>query len=228
MKKRLLSMVLIFAAVATVFADNKWELSKNKDGVAVYTREIPGSSMKEFMGIIEIDSPVEVVGLVLLDVANHKAWIADCTESRIVKDVKGNLGQMPNFKAIKLIQYYVVTAPWPVKYRDMVLMANADVDFEKGKMVINTTAMTEQLVAPKEGCVRITDMYVKWVIEKTGPKKTKVTYIVKSNPGGSIPSSVANWSSSQLPYKTLVALRGKSKDAKYVGQAKGMFKNLEI
>ncbi len=55
--------------------------------------------------------------------------------------------------------------------------------------------------------VRIPAIDGRWVLIPVDEEHTKVTYTVKSNPGGSIPKFIAKQRSRDIPYKTLLGLK---------------------
>ena len=59
----------------------------------------------------------------------------------------------------------------------------------------------------KEDLVRIPSIKGYWLFEKLGAQKTKITYQVLANPGGSIPSWIANAGTVDSPFNTLKSLR---------------------
>jgi hypothetical protein len=71
---------------------------------------------------------------------------------------------------------------------------------------------------PKEkpGKVRVKVTTGSWLLEsREGGKKTKITYTVRSNPGGSIPSWVANRANRKAVPDVMRALLKQSKKSRY-------------
>jgi len=55
----------------------------------------------------------------------------------------------------------------------------------------------------------------KWVLTPINRDHTRAVYTVKSNPGGSLPKSLANLKSKDIPYNTLMGLKMMVKKDKY-------------
>jgi len=226
MKKFILVLITLLLALS-VFGDekvakNKWKYVMTKDGVAVYKKHSKTSRMDEFMGIMVMDSPLEVISMVFMDINNHKDWVGDCVDSKLVKDLSGNLKTIFNERnkkeksTVSVIQYYLINAPWPVSDRDVIVKANIIINWKKNTIFVYSHALPKYIYPNKKGVVRMAEMKITWKLYRVSDKKTKVIYIVKSNPGGKIPTGIANWSSSQLPYKTLKAFNKVAKKDKYI------------
>jgi hypothetical protein len=71
--------------------------------------------------------------------------------------------------------------------------------------------------------VRIPAVDGQWILIPVEKDRTKVTYTVKSNPGGSIPKFIAAQKSRDIPYKTLLGLTQMVKKEKYLGTARKQY-----
>lgn len=195
-------IVVMWAMYGSSAAESQWRKVKEVDGIAVYTRPAEGSDLDEFMGQTLIDAPVEALNEILEDVPALTKWMFNCKTSYVIERAGKN----------KAIVYNETKAPWPVENRDVVVESNTR---REGKRVIRAfRAVSHPRVPPKKGVVRITDMNGEWVFERRD-EKTFVTYRVRSHPGGSIPPSIANWTSIKLPVDTLQGLRRMAGDQKY-------------
>jgi hypothetical protein len=215
------SVVLLALCIgATIlFAQGSWKQVKDSDGIKVFTRPVEGSDMDEFMGVTTIDVPYGVVGEVLRDIPAQTEWMADCMASKLLKTIAEN----------DLVVYNATKTPWPVSNRDVVLKTSTSIDLKKGVVNVNFKAVNDAEFPAKDGFVRMPDLTGKWKLERLEPSKTKVTYNIKANPGGSIPSSIANMTSKNLPFKTLKNLKKMVTKEKYVESAKAKYgKNFGI
>jgi len=185
---------------------SQWTKVSESSGITVYTRPVKGSDLNEFKGITIINARLEVVGEVLRDIDNYTAWVADIKESSIIK--KYNSDKM----IIRLLQ----TAPWPVNNREMILTINSTNNYNKGIADIRFYAIELNDRPINKGTVRITDMDGSYYLEYISREKTRVTYTVRSNPGGALPSSIANMASRELPLRTLKGMATMVKQTKYI------------
>ncbi len=197
--KRILTILFIVLAVSNVMAESaeKWEPALNKDGIQVFTREIAGSDFYEFMGITIIDARIEVLEEIIKDVASHNDWIADRKESVVVKTIDNT----------KMVIYSVTKAPWPVSNREALVISEKHTNYKSGIVTFDINATDEPKVPVKQGNVRITELKAQWVLTYISRERTKVIYTMRSNPGGNIPKTIANMSSRNFPYRTLLGMK---------------------
>ncbi len=200
----LLPVIVCFVSFS-LFAAGDWEKEFTKDGITVYTRPVEGSSLKEFKGEGIINAPLEVCRNVIDDTENHTKWRPDCIESKFLK-AEGS----------DLFSYSETKAPWPVSNRDVIV--KTQVTETKDKVVYDFSAADRQDLMPlKNGVVRMTKLTGMWILVRKG-NETQVTYQAKVDPGGSIPSWLANKTSIDQPYKSLLGLKEMVKDPKYLNK----------
>ncbi|HNR88010.1 MAG TPA: START domain-containing protein [Spirochaetota bacterium] len=193
-------------AASPLAASGKWKVVKQSDGITISTRPVEGSPVDEFRGVTTINARIEVIGEVLRDVPANVEWMADCKEARVIsrKD-KDNL-----------VIYFVQGAPGPVSNRDFIVRVNTTKNYDKGVVIVNLKAIAEPLVPVNPKYIRITDLTGQYILQYIDRERTKVIYTVRANPGGSLPTWIANYASKDTPFKTLAGLRRQSAKAKYV------------
>ena len=174
-----------------------WTLVKTENGIQVFVRKTPGSAFHEFKGIAVVNSRIEVVGEVLRDVPYYTQWLPDCTQATILEKSDKN----------NLVIYYAQKLPWPADNRDVVLCAKTMLDYKKGIFTITMETVNNRKCPLKEGYTRMAEMKGLYLLEYIDREHTRVSYIVKADPGGSLPSSVVNASSKDIPYNTLSAIK---------------------
>ncbi|HNY66965.1 MAG TPA: START domain-containing protein [Deltaproteobacteria bacterium] len=176
-----------------------WTLSKQGEGITVYTRPIPGLPMKEFMGEGDVDAPLAVVQQVFLDFPSYTQWYGMCKEFRLLK----TLNDKPNH----YIVYYVLSSPWPVKDRDMVLDIQTEDLSREGKVILNIKAIPDELVPVSKKYVRMTRLIGKTTMTKVNDTKTHVVLTINSDPAGSVPIKLSDMVAKNQPFKTIQGLR---------------------
>jgi hypothetical protein len=203
MKLACLLLICIFMQAGALFAgplEEGWTLAKDSDSIKVYTKPIPGSPLDEFMGDGDVDAPIEVIEQVLLDFPSYPEWYGMCKEARKIK----TLTDKPNHYYL----YYVVNSPWPVSNRDVVLEVVTDDMLSEGKLTININALKDQSLVPVDKkCVRMTHLVSKIMLNRVDSGKTHMTYMVDSDPAGSVPSGIAQKFAKDQPFKTIQGLR---------------------
>lgn len=213
MRSKQLTLLLVLCAGAVVAralaAEPAWEQVDDKDGIRVYTRPIPGVDFNEFKGVTVIHARIEVLGMVLRDIPQYPDWFADCKEAQVVERFDDN----------NVVLHFVQDAPWPVSDRDVVLKVNTDVDYTKGRAVIKMASVDDPRVKPKPDRVRMRSMTGSFVLEYLAREKTRVTYVIRADPSGTLPGALANTASRAYPYETLRGMRRMARRQKYVDLA---------
>ena len=185
--------------------DEGWTLAKEGEGIEVYTRPIEGMNAKEFMGITEVDAPMDVVLEVFRDIPSFPEWYGFCRDIEVLEDYS---------ETHKLV-YFVLATKWPTKDRDMVIDAMIDVDRAGGQAVITMKALEEEVVPRAKKYVRMTDMVGLSTLTEIDGDTTRVVYRVRSDPGGYIPAALSNLLAKDQPYLTLKGLKEMVKDEVY-------------
>ena len=188
----LLLFMLLFLTEGNT-QENNWELKKQQNGIQVYTRSIEGFKLEEFKGIIEIDFSVKEIAALIKNVDSHPEWIKDCSKAELLKQTTD-----------KMWVYSVTKAPFPVNDRDGIALFS----FHKieNALKIELKGKADYL-APKKDLVRIPYLNGFWLLEKQSNQKTKVTYQIHADPGGSVPAWLANATAVDMPFETLSNLR---------------------
>jgi hypothetical protein len=172
-----------------------WYLAKDKAGVKVYTRKKAGWDIKEFKGIVYINSTLEAVEAALRDDKNRSKWMHNTHETEDVKVVSKDL----------LYAYSRVATPWPVADRDNVTEYRFKRVSDKELYVYFKNV--EGIVAEKSGIIRIKKMQGFWHFKDVGNGKIKVTQQAVAEAGGSIPAWLANSGVIDSPYYTLYEMK---------------------
>ncbi|GBF50452.1 hypothetical protein LPTSP4_19770 [Leptospira ryugenii] len=187
-------MIVIFISLVTISPLLAWEKALEKGGVTIYTREVAGSSLKEFKAETIVDASPASILAILQNADTMVQWWPDCIESKVLK--------RPSQKDWYV--YFVTKVPFPLQNRDTINRFEAKEDKE-GNINILVQAVPNE-IPEKAGLVRIPELKGSWSLQKSG-NQTKVIYQLHANPAGNIPAFVANSSVTDSPYKALVKLR---------------------
>ncbi len=186
--------ILLFAAFITPEFGAEWTLKKDKNGVQIYTRPVEGSTLKEFRGIVNIQTTVEAAKKLLLDLPSYTEWSHNCIESSVLKINNEN----------DIIGITLTDAPWPVQDREAIVQT---IVVEKnGSIHLNMTALPDYTKA-KDGVVRVPKMTGFWKITSNGDGTVEVVQQVHASPGGRIPDWLANSAVVDTPYNTLLNMK---------------------
>jgi hypothetical protein len=178
-------------------ADKGWKETEHNEGISNYTKEIKGSDLNAYMGICVVDSSLETIYSVLSNVPEHIKWITFCSTASYLEKQSIN----------DSYQYYDFNVPWPFLNRDMVVHCTTKIDWQMGKIVINTEAVKDPIVPIKKGHLRITDSKQKWVLEQIAPNKTKITFVSVTTLKDPVPRILNRLISQVIPSSSLKNLK---------------------
>jgi len=176
------------------------------EGITVWRREIPGTSLVEFRGRGVVKAPIVKIAAVIRDDTRKTEWMKNCVGAATVRYTK--TGQA--------VVYNRTGSPVPlVSDRDIVLLTKVNVDAAKRAVVISFSQVEDPKMPPVDGVVRMPQLKGYWKLEQVDKGSTRVTYQVQADPGGLLPKWLVNWVNKKLPFHTVNNLRGQSGKAGY-------------
>jgi hypothetical protein len=188
----LLGLLLLVASAPA--AELQWRLAREEGGVRVYLAEVPGSRYQAYRGVVVLRTDMPTLLALQEDVAASCAWIYACSEQRLL----GSEG------ALSWI-YSRYVAPWPVTPRDSVLQVATEIGAD-GSVTRRLTAAPTRL-PEQRGHVRVRKLEGIWRLRPLGEGRVEVVYQAHTEPGGSVPSWLANSFVVDAPLQTLKALK---------------------
>ena len=193
--KFLLTALLLFTC--HVYGEEyQWEKVKDKNSIEIFTRPVNGSRIKECLAVTMMRGRLSSVLAVFNDTASYTRWMYRCSEATLL--LKKN--------SYERIIYSVISSPWPVADRDIVVKSSLVHDRNTGVVTVTINGLPDY-VAIKPGRVRMRGMNGCWVLEPRGNGWIKISYRIHSDPGGSLPDKLVNSSIVDIPYNTLYNLR---------------------
>ncbi len=179
------------------FSGSDWVLKKEKLGISVYTRSVEGSTFEEFKGVTVIpDITLAEVLEVILDVKNYDRLFPDCMNPKVLKQD----GKWYD------IHYLQSKAPFPVKNRDSVFEQKTELD-KDGKHARIVLKPLPDYIPENKDFVRVRKGSGTWELDEDDQRNVKVSYQFQPDPGGEIPSWIANGFIDGHPFKTLSNLK---------------------
>jgi len=185
---------------------NDWQAEIKKFGIETYSRTVEGSDMLEIRSITVVDARIEVIAELLRDVPANPLWRPNCMLSLLIHA----------YDRSNMITYHVIDLPWPIYDRDVAVRAETTLDLDRGKALVNLWAIDHPSVPPRNDRVRITEFYSQYILVYINREKTGIVFTTKANPGGKIPSFVANFFSKRYAYEEIVNMREMLKRQKYI------------
>lgn len=187
----LCGFTVLFAATAQA---EDWQVAKDEDGIKVSLSEVANSKYKAYRGVTVIKAPVAKIQALQEDVAGACAWIHECKSQKLLK-LEGD----------KSWTYTQFKAPFPVTDRDSILEITTS---KAADGSVTRTLLEVPTYQPEvKGYVRVAQVEGYWKLVPKGANETEVTYQVHTEPGGSVPSWLANKFVVDAPFNTLKALK---------------------
>ncbi len=185
--------LLFFLAITftPVFSQTNWELTKEKNGIKVYTAKDASSKFKSLKVEAVFTGTLQKLINVLTDVGHIKDWVYGTKESYLIKKIS----------ASEIIYYSETNLPWPVSDRDIPIQMRLNMDAKNNTLKITATGMPNA-IPEKKGIVRIPYFNAYWDVKYDGKNKLTISYILKMDPGGSVSPSVTNMFMTRAPYET--------------------------
>ncbi len=183
-----------FSAQVWAQTDETWELRKEKENIKVFTRSNVSFGLHAFRGEAIIPSSAGQIVSTLKDASNWHQWVPDCASSKMLAAKDSNI-QM---------HYTVTDLPFPLADRDLIL--HLDFLQTTAGYHIKLSGLPEHL-PPVDGLVRVPHLKGDWIIVALSENESHVTYQVHTDPGGSVPTWLANSTAVSTPFNTLKNLR---------------------
>ena len=187
-------LTVLMAAAAQA---EDWKVAKDEGGINISLSEVAGSKYKAYRGITTIKASVAKLRGLQEDVVGACTWIHECKSQKLLK-----------YDGAKTWTYTQFNTPWPVTPRDSVLLVTSE---QGADGTLTRTLKGEPTYIPEEkGFVRVAQVEGFWKFVPKGADQTEVTYQVHTEPGGSVPSWLANKFVVDAPFNTLKALKEKA------------------
>lgn len=192
----LVASILLGSANAFAASHTAWNLKRSRDGIKVYTRQVPGSKYDAVKATMTVHTSLSALSALVRDTRECSKWQALCERAQAIKIISPE----------EMYVYQINKLPWPVSDRDVVAL----VKWHQNKKTLAVTMRAHAVtgVMPRQqGLVRVTRAETRWTFMPAGHGMVKVTTEAHINPGGPIPAWVVNWLIVSSPYKTLSNMR---------------------
>jgi hypothetical protein len=204
-------MLLIIASTSFSADRYQWKLVDTDDGCQIYTSVVAGKEYVAAKTTCVIPARMEVIGMVLRDIPNYPAWMQDCKETKVLKEVDDE-----NDVFIFWLHQHITL----LTDRDMVLKSKVVMKVEKGQDLIYAESTNEIPYNSGKGYVRMPSFNSLWTLEWRDRENTTVTFMIDPDLGKGVPAGIANSTIKSMPLKTLKNMKKMVKLSKYVESAK--------
>ncbi len=190
------SAVALFLVFMQSVSAQAWDFIKEKDGIKIFTRNEPNSSLKSFKGMADLQTTPEKVHDLLGNGKNFDWWDKNIEEIRVL-----------GFEKDQYIRYYLVYGvPWPLTNRDLCVEAKITTDPATGTRTIFAQPLLN-VIAENPDRIRIKKYWQKWTITPADKGIVHVTLEGFVDPGGSVPAWLYNMVITETPMRVIRSVR---------------------
>lgn len=193
MAKELLKILLSFCFIFPVLA--QWEQEHDDGIVKVWTADTDYSEFKKFKAQVEINASIATIIEFMKDINKMPNWYHNTIFAKL----------LPSKNPKHTLVYSVTNLPWPVSDRDAVMLATYKIKRNKTVIIrLNSRADAYLLQADN---IRVPSAHGYWRITPRTANKTHIEFGLSAQPGGYIPSWLANAFIIDMPLNTLTNLK---------------------
>lgn len=194
----LLSLFILVLLPGVIFPQSKtdWKLAKQKNGITVYLRLLPGNKFKEYKAITIVSTTPDKILRILEKPNKYPEWMSNIKTARLVKWEGDSV-------------YYTwsqVAMPWPFHDRDQVSRSQIVKNSISGGILIKIRLLPG-LVSHKNSMIRIKKGVGYWLLKSEPGGKTKIVFQFFTDLGTHLPGWLINMFIVKSPYQTLTGLK---------------------
>jgi len=179
-------------------AEPEWEELFTEEGIKVWKREIPGTSLVEFRGRGLVEAPIRRLAAIIRHDERKVEWMQNCVNAFTVE----------HYGPGHMASYNRTGSPVPlVSDRDVVVEGKTQMFPAEKRVLVHFEKIDHAKMPPIDGVVRMPRLRGYWDMKQIDGHTTELTYQIQADPGGLLPKWVVNWASKKLPYHTIANAR---------------------
>jgi len=187
-----ISFIVLLSLLSSIsIGQYNWKLVKDKDGIKVYTSDVPNSAFKAIKVECTLPGTYAKLVSILTNVSQFSDWIYNTKTSKLVRQIT----------PLDFIYYLETHLPWPLSNRDAVIHFRIRTDSLPQFLTISGSN-EPALVSKIPGRVRVNHYVASWKVTMPSAKTIRINYFLEVDPGGSIPGWIANMFADKGPYGT--------------------------
>lgn len=191
----ILAFIVFCVPVIFVYAQPNWKLTKEKDGIRVFQRDIKSSDFKAIRVECTLPGNFDKLIAIINNVNNYRDWVYNNKAASLLKRIN----------PYEFYYYTEAYLPWPLDNRDAVMHTTISKDSLNRFLKINSTAVPNY-TAQKTGKVRIKKSNINWYVTRPSSNTIQIVYTFETDPGGSVPSWLVNSFADKGPYESFKKL----------------------
>lgn len=192
----LILTVLSLLTVHSLTAQSDWQFRKEKDSIRVYSRDTPGSNIKELKITTLVETSLAGALTVINDIDAFPEWIYQCKEGKVLQVIS----------RLEFIYYNLSNFPWPLSDREFVMRSVTRQDPATLEVLCESSALPDYIPENKR-YVRIESTVSSWRLRPLPGGWVEVIYQLRSDPGGYLPAWIVNLALDVGPVDSLKKFR---------------------
>lgn len=206
LKTIILTALLLVVGVVQAAQEERWEQATDRDGIRVWTRDVPGSPLRAFKATMVVRSSLSGLINLIMDTDSAPRWVYRTDRIQVLKrdDARGSF-------VIRVETDF----PWPLTDRDVIVAGQVTQDERSGVVTIASHSVTGPEFPPHPSFVRMPEMEGTWIFRPLGAEMVEVTMIGRADPSGAIPPGIVNLIIDVTPFETMRAMRRMLADPRY-------------
>jgi hypothetical protein len=191
-------LLLVVLSVVPALAEPSWTRISDKNGITIYSKEVPGKSVPAVRAITKLNANIHDVREVIFDPERYPQWNPNCSKALVLKRPSSN----------RVIFYFLTDVPWPASDRDVVTSLKA-VESGKDPLVyhIHIQKHDDALYPPKKGVQRVPSLLGHYRLTEIGAQHTQLEYVVSADTGGYLPGPLVSFFSVRAPSNLILGLK---------------------
>jgi hypothetical protein len=182
---RVLTLIAVLGAIVGTVGHFSWKYSgsgewkqvMDKDGIKIYTRKLPGTTLKEIRAVTRVKTRLmTAVAALAAEHSNEdcSTWIEGCLGQKTIVPY--------DRKNLTVTELITVKYPTPFSPREFIVAMKVTQE-PKTKAVTVDYKAVPQLLPPNACCHRVQDMHNVWVFTPISKDEVAVDYTMHLNQG---------------------------------------------
>lgn len=195
MKKIHLLITLALLAIGTSALGVTWQKIDNDSVVSIWVADSPNSDFQQFKAQVTIDAPMQEIIEFIQNTAQTPNWYYNIISAKL----------LPSNIENQYLIYSVINLPWPMSNRDSIIEARPHKNADQSiSIFLNARA---QAYPKQQDKIRVPYVSGHWHFVSLAKNRTQVELQLSAQPGGYIPSWLANAIITNMPLKSLSKLK---------------------
>lgn len=188
------TLFLLLGSYVTGLEAQDYSFVESKNGIDMYAKVDETTGQEWTKLVIELDASVSEITSYTGNIDNLTSWVYACDKVKLLEQ-----------QNLETIYYLVSDMPYPMTDRDVII--RKIIEEGASASYVKTVSESYTEVNLESDLIRIPRFKAIWVYEQLSSGKTRITYEVSADSGGSIPNWVKDRFAYYGPLRTLENLR---------------------